>query len=191
MIWDSAIWKKGLQKELGSFSKLIINTETFKVEYFNFVAERFFFVSAFIIRKLSEGNKLSDELTSKGLNCIRYRRKNDKGVIDFLNCYDIERFYDLDKKDRHILKLKDTCNSLIHSFVFSTVVDSGQLTGIFVNSERTKDKCLYYIELNTFIGLINDVINDEIVSMCYDRVTGKLKKSGARSSGSNLIDRSG
>lgn len=90
----------------------------------------------------------------------------------------MEQLYRLEKKDTSLIKLKDICNFLIHSFVFSAVTgDSRKLSGILVNSNRTKDKCLLCIQLNTFVELINDVINDKVVTGCYDRATGKLKNS--------------
>jgi len=178
MIWDSVIWKKELHKELDNFNMFLADIETSKDECFDFTVEKFFFVSAFMIRKLSEGNKLSDELTSKDFSCIEYRRIKSNSIIDHLNWHHMERFYNLEKKDTSLIKLRDICNFLIHSFAFCVVTDdSRKLSGILVNSDRTKDKYLLHIQLDTFIELINDVINDKVVRGCYDRVTGKLKNS--------------
>ncbi len=189
MIWESSVWKEDLQKELNDF---LANIEGFKDEYFNLRVKKFFFISAFIIRKLNEANKLSDELISKDFDCARYRRINDSGIIDFMNCHHIEKFYDLRNGEKSSLKLKDICNYFIHSFVFScSIGDDDRLCGVFVNSDRIKNKFLYYIELNTFIILINDVITDDIVSMSYNRITGKLKKSKVICYDSDTADNSG
>jgi hypothetical protein len=178
MIWESSVWREELQKELNDFYNFLVNIEASEAEYFNLRVEKFFFVSAFIIRKLAEANKLSDELISKDFSCIKYGRIKDDSIIDFLNCHHIERFYNLEKKEKYLLNLRDICNYFIHSFVFSTVHDANKkLCGVLVNSDRIKDKFLLYIELSTFIELINNVINDDIVSMNYNRVPGKLKKS--------------
>ena len=175
MIWEASVWKEDLQKELNDF---LANIEGFKDEHFNLRVEKFFFISAFIIRKLNEANKLSDELTSQDVDCTTYKRVKNGGIIDFMNSHHIEKFYDLRNGEKSSLKLKDVCNYFIHSFVFSySIGDGDRLCGVFVNSDRIKNKFLYYIDLNTFIMLINGVINDDIVSLSYNRITGKLKKS--------------
>lgn len=178
MIWESSVWKEDLQKELNDFLDFLANTERLEDGYFNLRVEKFFFISAFTIRKLNEANKLSDELISKDFDCARYRRIKDDVIIDFMNCHHIEKFYDLRNGEKSSLKLKDICNYLIHSFVFSyRICVDDRLCGVFVNSGWMKDRFLYYIKLNTFIMLINDVVTDDIVIMSYNRSRGKLKKS--------------
>ncbi len=74
------------------------------------------------------------------------------------------------------MKLREICNYFIHSMVFSPdlVISPDKdispdedvevnLQGVFINSDRIKEKELYYIELNVFIKLIEDTINDDIV----------------------------
>ncbi|KCZ71911.1 hypothetical protein ANME2D_01967 [Candidatus Methanoperedens nitroreducens] len=168
MIWDAAIWKEELQKELNDFYKFSVATAISEDEYINLRVEKFFFVCAFIARKLSEANKLSDELISKDFSCIKYQRIKDDNIIDFLNWHHFERFYNLEEGEKSLLKLKELCNILIHSLIFCITTDNNnKLCGVFINSDWKKDKC-YYIELNTFIELINDIIND-VVSKHYSR----------------------
>lgn len=50
MIWESSVWREDLQKELNDF---LVKIEGFNDEYFNLRVEKFFFISAFIIRKLN------------------------------------------------------------------------------------------------------------------------------------------
>lgn len=109
-----------------------------------------------------------------------------------MNCYHIEKFYDLRNGEKSSLKLKDISNYFIHSFVLSySIGDDDSLCGVFVNSDRIKNKFLYYIETDTFIMLINDIINDDIVNMSYNRITSKLKKSKEISYDSDTADNSG
>ncbi|MGC1121520.1 MAG: hypothetical protein WBA22_10545 [Candidatus Methanofastidiosia archaeon] len=186
MIWESGAWKEELQKEFKSFSKFLTEIKTSENEYFNLRVEKFFFVSAFIIRKLNESNKLSDELTSKDFIYVKYNRIRSDAIVDFLNFHHFDRFYDLKREEKCLLKSRDICNYFIHSFIFSTVHDeNGQLCGVLVNSDRTKDEFLLYVELNTFTELINDVIDDDIVSMSYNRITGAFKKSNVAGYDSN------
>jgi len=178
MIWQSGIWKEELQKVLDEFSVFLTSIDRCEGQDFDLQVEKFFFTSAFIIRKLEEANKLSDELISMQFGCIRHLRIQHHTAVDSMNWHRFQRFYDLSQEDGVSLRLREICNSLIHSFVFSLVTDdSHRLCGVFVNSNRTKEKFIYYIELNTFLKLINDVINDDIVSITHNRVTGKLKQT--------------
>ena len=179
MIDDSWIWKNELKKELDEFYRFSENkTTSVSDDYFMLRCEKFFFISAFIIRKLNEANKLSDELNSKDFNCIKYQRIKQDNLIDYLNRHHFVKFYNLEKEEKSSVKLKDFCNYLIHSFVFNPVMeDNYKLCGFFINSDKIKDKFLYYIEYNSFIELINDVINDDITDLSYNRVTGELRKS--------------
>jgi len=56
-------------------------------------------------------------------------------------------------------------------------VDNFILCGIFINSDRTKDKFLFQIELNTFIELMNNVIDDGIAEGHFER---KVMENGKR-----------
>ncbi len=99
MIWDSIVWKEELQRELDNFRKFLDEFEQLD-EYYDLRVEKFFFVSSFIIRKLSESYKLSDELESQEIGCVRHKRvENDNVYIDLMNYHHFERYYDLDEME--------------------------------------------------------------------------------------------
>ncbi|MCK4252343.1 hypothetical protein KAX97_12915 [candidate division WOR-3 bacterium] len=148
----------------------------YEYEYTTLRIEKFFFITSFIIRKLNEANKISDDLLSKDYRCFKYKRKKDDYNIDFMNCHKIDNFYKLNKQISHSLRLKDLCNLFIHSYAFIVQVDNSKPCGVYVNTDRIKEKHLLHIRLNTYESLIRDVIKDNIVYMRFNRRTGELVK---------------
>jgi len=178
MIWESSIWKEEIQKELDDFYCYLKSEPDIENEYFSLRVEKIFFVSAFIIRKLIESNKISDELLAKQYSAHKYKRITKESLIDFLNCHHVDEFYDLQCPELCTFRIKEICNLLIHSFVFILSLDENlKLIGVFINSDRLKNSWLYELNIEIFFKIISDVTNDDIVSMEYNRETGMLKKS--------------
>jgi len=105
---------------LKKFYKFVEKPVTTLDEHYSLRLEKFFFISAFIIRKLIEANKLSDELENKDFNCIKYQRIRNDDFFDFLNRHHFEKFYNLEKEEKSFIKLENLCNILIHSYVFQS-----------------------------------------------------------------------
>ncbi|MFC1717388.1 hypothetical protein ACFL6S_27255 [Candidatus Poribacteria bacterium] len=177
MIWESRIWKEELQKELDGFTKLLDEFDYDESDdwdnyvHYNLQMEKFFFVCAFIVRKLMESYKLSDELEAQKIHCVRHKRiEDDDTFVDFINYHHIDRFYDLDKSEEYELELREICNYFIHSFVLLPNDDTdGVFHGVFVNSDWIKEKYLYYVEFRVFVNMLEGVIEDDIASMMWDR----------------------
>lgn len=181
MIWNSVVWKDELQKELDGFSKILVEMDQYNGDpdykydeyydsYYNLRLEKFLLVSSFVVRKLSDSLKLSDELESQDFNCYIYKRLENDDIISVINRNNVTRFYNLDAPEEVPLKLKEICNLFIHSLVFRPVVDDKMsLQGVFVNSDWTKDKSLYYVEINLFVKLVKEIINDEIGMFSHKR----------------------
>jgi hypothetical protein len=140
--------------------------------------ERFVFWSAFVIRKLSEAKKLSDELEAEQIQVSRFPRSDLDGPHDFMNAHKIERFYDLDSGISQTAAPLWLSNQLIHSFVFIPETDDdGRLTGLYFNSDLSREDSLFYIAWSEFKRMIMAVAGDDVVSMGFDRRTGELSKS--------------
>ncbi len=179
MIWNSPVWKDGLKKELRSFEKYLkdISLDKYDVNHFTYGLEKFYFVCAFIIRKLKENTKLSDELESTPFLCQKYLRTKKDIKIDFIN---FAEFYDLENPEDCSISINQVCNMLIHSFIFYPVFDEKKgmrFSGIFVNSDFTTDKCIYFFEFEKFKSLVQEVVKDEIMSITYNRKAEKIKKT--------------
>src|SRR5436190_18679711 len=94
MITNSWVWKRELKKELRAFIKFSITTDfsskTIDMDRVFLRIEKFFFLSAFIIRKLHESHKLSGELIGWNIALEKYQRKqeNINEVYDLLNRFE-------------------------------------------------------------------------------------------------------
>ena len=99
MITDSYVWKRELKKELRIFSKFSATTdfadEIIDMDRIFLKIEKFFFVSSFIIRKLHESHKLSDELISINISLEKFQRKEENidEHYDLINRFEIKNFF--------------------------------------------------------------------------------------------------
>jgi hypothetical protein len=59
-----------------------------------------------------------------------------------------------------------------------TTDDGRTLTGLLVNSDRTKDVVIYRISWDEFCNLIQSLAIDDIVEFSYNRITGAMVKRG-------------
>ena len=139
--------------------------------------ERFALVTAFAVRKLVDSNKMSDELEATAIPAKRYPRIEDERKLTFMQRWDFDRFYDLQSAGATSLGTRELCNMFIHSFVFAPIFDeaSGKFVSIVLNSDRTKEKVLFEVKLDSYFEFLEEVIEDDIVSM--RRVGDKVTKS--------------
>ena len=129
--------------------------------------EKFAFLSAFIIRKLLEAKKLSDELESVKVSVRKFERINFDREITYLNWDHVEQFYDLTDPVSDNISVRTLCNMLIHSFIFlaDDTKETPEINIMLFNSDFTKDKALYEIDLATYFELVESVANDNVASM--------------------------
>ncbi|AUS27794.1 MULTISPECIES: hypothetical protein [Paenibacillus] len=52
-----------------------------------------------------------------------------------------------------------------------------EYTGVFINSDFDKDKHLYHIDYGIIVEIIDDIVKDEIISIQFDRTSGKVRRS--------------
>lgn len=182
MIHDSVIWKKELKKEIATFKKYLkdIFKDKYDQEHFVLGLEKFYFVCSFIVRKLNECKKLSDELISINYESSKYKRIDLKSKLDILNNHKFGSFYNLNKPENCRLGIVEICNMFIHSFIFCPTFSEDQkmkFTGVFINSDYLKEKYVYHLDYKTFLDALDTVIRDEILSLHLNRATGEIKKS--------------
>ena len=117
MIYVSLPWKnelKRIKKYLESnnlYDKKGIANDT-KIFHF----EKNIFISAFIIRKLIESDKMSDYIDNLSIKVKIYKPNKH---IDKLHCNIDEDEYDWNKIEKKDISIKDIANYLIHSYVFN------------------------------------------------------------------------
>jgi hypothetical protein len=180
MIDDSHVWKNRLRRgravlrhKLRDATRDSARTEAALVEI-----EAFAFLTGYIVRKLIEANKLSDELEAAIMNVVTYPARPGY-PLDFLSAHKIDRGYDLTAPRQKAMGVKNLCNLLVHSFVFMPAADERGTgwTGFFLNSDHTKNKELSFIAREDFELLVDEVLKDDIVTLHVDRIRNRVRKS--------------
>lgn len=174
MIWDSNTWKRDLARR----SKALLRRRSQKRwrEDSRAAVERDVFVIAYSIRKLLDARKLSDEVESMTLPVLEYASRGKP--IDFMNWDKIEDLFEMSDPSHSQWGLRALCNQFVHSQVFMTALgDHGGLEGLFVTSERDRNKRLLFVQIDDYIGAIEEVAEDDIVSMSTrrDATTGEMR----------------
>jgi len=160
MIWESRPWKRKLDELAGSLlrqKKRYQWTETWlaKIEFD-------IFLSGYVIRKLLEANKISDEMKSAAVRVKVHMSRPHS--VDKMNWHKLDKLYDLSKREERNISLRDFSNQLIHSFVFvPSILKNGRLRGFYVASDKEKNRCVYYFDIDSVISLFRRVVDDGVV----------------------------
>jgi hypothetical protein len=141
--------------------------------------EKFVFWAAFVMRKLADSHKLSDDMSASLWEVERYPKVESRRFIDRLNCHRLDKNYDLGCGEHAQLRPRQICGMLLHSLVFMPISDEDgrSLIGFFSNSDKTKDQ-VYMFLWKEFRGLIEALVADDVVAASYDRITGVMVKEG-------------
>lgn len=166
MISDSYSWKLRLERDAKSVQRraqkfALRKTRGDMSESLGMQIETFVFTSAFIVRKLKESSKLSDELESKALPLRIYRRLKRRKWIP-QDQHPINMEYSFRRPGTKDVSLKMLCDRIIHSHTF--IIGSNERNEILLtfNSDKTRDE-LCEMRLDAFISFVQSVAADEIV----------------------------
>jgi hypothetical protein len=176
MIYESYFWKK----ELYESYKYIIKFRSLKrIRIESFVKiEKVIMLSAYIVRKLNDAEKIPPAYLEENINISMYNA--NKEIIDHMNWHHIDENYKLDNKLSKKENWKYILNQIIHSFVFILVYDdNNKLSGIMLNSDKTKGKLVYLINIKDIIKLILKISEGGIVGACNTRDI-KIDKDGKK-----------
>lgn len=161
MIYDSWQWKKELtrqRKKIKHLAKKRWNDRTLKK--CSHQIDLAFLTSAFIIRKLIESDKLSNEADSYKLNVICYTPRRH---IDKLHKWVEDGDYEWGERKSEIVSAKTICNSLIHSYVYSPYFsETHKLIGFLVVSDHGRNELLYEIELQDWMDYMIFIETDDV-----------------------------
>jgi hypothetical protein len=181
MYEDSWPYKEDLKRSLTRTNGRIADFEPARTEAACLAFEKFVFWSAFVVRKLADSNKLSDEIEESRWSVERSPKRDSRPFVDFLNRHRLEDNYDLANTSAARLETRRLCGILLHSLVFLPVVgdDERSIVGFFFNSDKTKDN-VYLMLWEEYSRLVRDVSRDDVVAARYNRLTGKQIKIGPR-----------
>ena len=133
-------------------------------------------MSAYIIRKLFEAKKLSNEVESTVIVSKRFNLVDRP--VDILNRHKVDELFDLDNPRAENLDLIQLCNQLIHSYVFEIgFTGDRQIGGVFFGSDYARKTHCYYISIDQFLKTLTRVSVDQIMSSHRERdtKTGEMK----------------
>lgn len=209
MIYDSGIWKQELKEQLTNIKELIYqtefsmdwlteDTEDGETESYHFFIklQKFCFYSAVIARKFIESGRLSDEFLSKSYKVVSFPKKS-KGKLTKYNFESIEDDYDLLKEKKETINLSKFCNLLIHSFIFNPELieekidknlpeedlenwDIQGIKGLYLNTDHTKDKKVYYIDLDTVFNIFKLTSENQVLKFSMDFENDKIVRSNKK-----------
>lgn len=157
--------------------------------------QKFTIYTSIVIRKMIESKRLSDELEQMSFAVSVH----PKIIEDIVNKYSlsegIETIYDYNNSTESTINLKKLTDMLIHSFIFQPKFDwhiddeslpddeaeliASKVLGFYFNSDWSKDKHLYCIDLDTYFEIVNIVITDRVVYYSTDVKGNVLIKSSS------------
>ncbi|MEF8760848.1 MAG: hypothetical protein V5B36_14340 [Candidatus Accumulibacter sp. UW25] len=173
MIHDSSYWKDSLRKHAEMLDKKI-EQRVWRESSFSRV-EQSVMLSCYIVRKLAEAKKIADAKFQRPMK-MRAFRANGR-TVDLLNSHKIDSLYHLADGTDITRPLSYVANQLIHSYIFVPVFESpGKLNGIAFNSDRSKGKELYLLELRALVDAFAACADSYISKATYFRLNnGELE----------------
>ena len=169
LIYDSQEWKRELIRQkhfLNLYSKLKWTERRFAKHAHKI--DLSFLVSAIIIRKLIESDKLSDDADNYKLNVVAYTPRRH---IDKLHKWVEDGDYEWGDHQNSSVSAKTICNSLIHSYAYCPEFsEQHKLSGFFVASDFDRNKLIYEVTLSSWIAYLDFIASDSVckLSMHFD-----------------------
>ena len=167
MIHDSSYWKDSLRKHAEMLNEKL-EQRVWRESSFSKV-EQSVMLSCYIVRKLAESKKIADAKFQLPLKLRQFRATGK--TVDLLNNHKIDSLYHLGEGTDITKPLSYVANQLIHSFVFVSVFESvGKIQGFAFNSDRSKSKELYMLELRTLVDALVACADSYIAKATYFRL---------------------
>ena len=163
MIWDSSFWKKPLLDAATWLQRVRFRENTRERTYVRI--EKEIFIGFYTIRKLLDTFKVSDSTKTAMYNIAWH--PNIKPV-DYLNWHRIDKLYDLERSSTETRDIGFLCNLFVHSFIF-VVSGEERLDGVYVASDRTKNKKIYFVPLSHILSIFRLVGRDYPASASFVR----------------------
>lgn len=158
MITESEYWKNDLKKNVSFFHSKLSQTRWREESYA--ALEKRIMISCYIVRKLAESNKITNELFNQNIRVFSY--KNTGTVPDLMNSHKIDELYEVDNPIETEKQLSYIVNQIIHSFTFRFVFKyPNKIEGFVFNSDRSKRKEIYMVKLKDFIQALSPI------AQCY------------------------
>jgi len=167
MIYESSFWKDDLLRIAADLDRR--RSQRRWVEASFAAVEKSVMVGCYIVRKLIEAKKLSDETVERPVVVASFSALGRP--VHHLNRTKYWELYDLDFSTQTEIQLIRMCHLIIHSYGFHVSFSmSDEFDGVLFNSDRTRHDLLYHVHVAELIRVFREVGEDypSWVSMEYD-----------------------
>jgi hypothetical protein len=173
VIHDSSYWKDALRKHAQALNAKLEQRVWRESSFSKF--EQSVMLSCYIVRKLAEARKIADAKFQLPLEMRSFRATGK--TVDFLNSHNLDALYNLSDGVRVTQPLSYVVNQIIHSYIFKPAfVSPGKIRSVAFNSDRSKSKELYMLELRPLIEAFADCADSYISKATYFRLSnGELQ----------------
>ncbi len=154
MIWESSHWKEPLLKSATWLRRVRFSENTSERTIVKI--EKEIFIGFYSIRKLLETVKVTDSTKRKKYE-LEWNPNIEKP--NHLNWHKIDRLYNLSQRNTENRDIGFICNLFIHSYVF-ILSGEDKLDGIYVTSDKFKNKKLYFVSLDNILSIYRLVGHD-------------------------------
>ncbi len=166
MITESQYWISDLQKNVEYFHAKL-DQRVWREASFAALEKRIM-LSCYIVRKLTESNKITPDKFHAEINLYSYKSK--RKIVDLLNSHRIDELYEIETPVVMSKPFSYVINQIIHSFTFQFVFEGrNQIGGMLFNSDRSKKKTLYLVRLKELISALSPIAQCYISKATYQR----------------------
>lgn len=172
MILESAPWKDELLKDADLLNRW--SAKKNRIGRRDLIFEKKIFLSAYVIRKLFEADKVCTVVPEKVISCETYNRTNS--FMNPWNWHRIDEHFGLECSLAASLSYKALINQIVHSHIFMLRVNEEDIVdGFLVSSKQGKQQRLFGISLSSFIRIMREVGTDypSHIITTMDKITGK------------------
>lgn len=155
MVSESHYWKRELLKLSKKLTKRTLHNRFWtEAQFCTF--EKEIMMGFYIIRKLIEAYKLSNQVVSTKVEGIKLA--NIGKIVHLMNNHKYYEYFDFDNPKQEKFDLLFLSNQIVHSYVFAPAFDeSFCLSAIHFSSDKDRNKWLYEISITTIISIFDKV----------------------------------
>lgn len=179
MIFESMPWKEELHSLIYQLTSTTLPLKCDEDDRNDFIAERALIYSAFVARLLIDAKKTTDLISGRNISVgvISNKLENPEHVQPLLRRFPEHNYYDFVSEAVQPVSCRRILNQIIHSFTIPTfeVGEDGAILGFFVASDQSANDKLYHVKLESWIGYLESIANDDITIMKarFNQNTGK------------------
>jgi len=169
VIGDSVPWKEALARIATDVERRAGQQRW--TDRTGFLVERDIMVACFAMRKLLDTpGKISDEARAERASVLSHPLVGK--VPDFYDQHEFWEMFDLEQGAHEQLGLRELCNRVVHSLVFSfngSEQPPHRLEGVFVASDKSSRNSLTYISVVELVRVFRVFAEDDVAVMSMRR----------------------